>query len=60
VNPVSKLSQRIDYVFSRGLSPEETRLVGDKPNSRTPSGLWPSDHAGVVATLERGESHEDK
>jgi endonuclease/exonuclease/phosphatase family metal-dependent hydrolase len=60
VNPVSKLYQRIDYVFSRGLTAEETHLVGDTPSSRTPSGLWPSDHAGLVATLERGESQQDK
>jgi hypothetical protein len=24
-------------------------VVGDKLRDRTPSGLWPSDHAGVVA-----------
>ncbi len=59
VNPVSRLSQRVDYVFSRGLSATDTHLVGDTPSSRTPAGLWPSDHAGVVATLESGESHED-
>jgi hypothetical protein len=29
-------------------------VVGDELGDRTPSGLWPSDHAGVVATL-RGE-----
>jgi len=27
------------------------RVVGDRPADRTPSGLWPSDHAGVVAEL---------
>ena len=26
-------------------------VVGDEPADRTPSGLWPSDHAGVAATL---------
>jgi endonuclease/exonuclease/phosphatase family metal-dependent hydrolase len=60
VNPVSKLSQRIDYVFSRGLRADDTHLVGDTPKSRTPSGLWPSDHAGLVATLESGEQGEDR
>ena len=28
-----------------------TATVGDAPVDRTPSGLWPSDHAGVVAHL---------
>jgi len=26
-------------------------VVGDESADRTPSGLWPSDHAGVVASL---------
>ena len=26
-------------------------VVGEEPWNRTASGLWPSDHAGVVATL---------
>ena len=26
-------------------------IVGDTPSERTVSGLWPSDHAGVVASL---------
>jgi hypothetical protein len=27
-------------------------IVGDQPTDRLPSGLWPSDHAGVVVTVE--------
>jgi hypothetical protein len=27
------------------------RIVGDDPADMTASGLWPSDHAGVVARL---------
>ncbi len=55
VNPVSTLHDRIDYVFERGpFAPEELQLVGADPSSRTPSGLWPSDHAGLVATLDIG------
>jgi hypothetical protein len=27
-------------------------LTGDDPSERTPSGLWPSDHGGVVSRLE--------
>lgn len=52
-NPVSKLDERIDYVFVRDAEVRECRVVGDQPEDRTePGGLWPSDHAGVVARLE--------
>ena len=27
-------------------------VTGDDPAERMPSGLWPSDHGGVVSTLE--------
>jgi Endonuclease/Exonuclease/phosphatase family len=41
---------RIDHVLSRGrLRPLRTTIVGKNPaNSRTGTGLWASDHAGVV------------
>jgi hypothetical protein len=26
-------------------------VLGEEPEDRTAAGLWPSDHAGVVATL---------
>jgi endonuclease/exonuclease/phosphatase family metal-dependent hydrolase len=46
------LSQRIDYVLWRGdLTPESAEVVGEETADRTASGLWPSDHAGVVVTL---------
>jgi endonuclease/exonuclease/phosphatase family metal-dependent hydrolase len=52
-NPVSQLSERIDLLLTRGgVTPVKAKLAGDKPSSRTSSGLWPSDHAGLVATLE--------
>jgi endonuclease/exonuclease/phosphatase family metal-dependent hydrolase len=52
-NPVSSLDQRIDLVLLRGgFDVEDVRLVGSQPSERTPSGLWSSDHAGVVATIE--------
>jgi endonuclease/exonuclease/phosphatase (EEP) superfamily protein YafD len=45
------LDQRIDYVFVRGLKPLTIKIVGAHPfDHRT--GLWPSDHAGVVATAK--------
>jgi endonuclease/exonuclease/phosphatase family metal-dependent hydrolase len=51
-NPTSLLNDRIDLVFFRGpLAAAAATLVGDQPEDRTPSGLWPSDHAGVVAAL---------
>ena len=38
----------------------DVHVVEDKPNDRTPSGLWPSDHAGVFATvrLPKAKSRE--
>jgi len=51
-NPVSVLNRRIDFVLFRGdFTVLETVVVGDDPADRTPSGLWPSDHAGVVSRL---------
>jgi endonuclease/exonuclease/phosphatase family metal-dependent hydrolase len=51
-NDVSTLSSRIDVIFaSEGFAAVAAEVVGDEPEDRTPSGLWPSDHAGVVATL---------
>ena len=52
LNEVSDLSVRIDQIFVRNLElPTSimTNTVGDKPSDRLSSGLWPSDHAGVVA-----------
>jgi endonuclease/exonuclease/phosphatase family metal-dependent hydrolase len=53
LNPVSTLKDRRDYVlFSRGpFKVIDAQVVGVDPAKRTPSGLWPSDHAGVVARL---------
>ena len=55
-NEASELTNRIDQIFVKGvaLHPSgsiRTLTVGDKPDDRLPSGLWPSDHAGVVAHL---------
>jgi endonuclease/exonuclease/phosphatase family metal-dependent hydrolase len=47
------LSKRIDLVLTRGgFSTTAADVVGEEPGDRTPSGLWPSDHAGVVTTLQ--------
>jgi endonuclease/exonuclease/phosphatase family metal-dependent hydrolase len=50
-NPADALNGRIDLVFVRG--PIEARRawrVGERPEDML-GGFWPSDHAGVVATL---------
>jgi len=54
LNPDSQLSIRIDLVLYRGdFHVENIELVGDKQADKTtPSGLWPSDHAEVVANLQ--------
>ena len=54
LNKVNAHSVRIDQIFARNLElPASilTQTVGDKPSDRLPSGLWPSDHAGVVAHI---------
>lgn len=52
--PAPPLSQRIDYVLTRGaVRPLHLEVVGDRPWERE-GGLWPSDHAGVVAWLKIG------
>ena len=53
LNEVSIHVKRIDQIFVRNLAPTSimTHTVGDKPSERLTSGLWPSDHAGVVAHL---------
>ena len=57
-NEISEHQTRIDQIFVRNLelpTSVRTHTVGDKPSDRLPSGLWPSDHAGVVATITFGE-----
>jgi endonuclease/exonuclease/phosphatase family metal-dependent hydrolase len=52
-NGDSALDQRIDYVFVRNADVEFCRVVGDQPQDRSSgAGLWPSDHAGVVARIQ--------
>ncbi|MGW7365801.1 endonuclease/exonuclease/phosphatase family protein [Streptomyces sp. NPDC054841] len=52
-NLPSKLSVRIDYVFYQPehLSAVSAHLIGDEVRDRTRTGLWPSDHAGLVVRL---------
>jgi hypothetical protein len=55
-NTTVNLTQRIDLVLYRGslsnsLSALDADVVGDEQGERTPSGLWPSDHAGLLARI---------
>jgi endonuclease/exonuclease/phosphatase family metal-dependent hydrolase len=53
LNPSSQLSTRVDLVLLKGdIQIVDITRVGEKPGDRTGSGLWPSDHAGVIATLK--------
>jgi endonuclease/exonuclease/phosphatase family metal-dependent hydrolase len=58
LNPTSQLSHRIDLVLFRGgFGVTDISLIGNQPSDRTASGLWPSDHAGVAATLRLPSHH---
>ena len=52
LNVTSTMSRRIDLVQFRGpFTIEDVQVVNASPADRARLGLWPSDHAGVVATL---------
>lgn len=54
-NAKSMLDQRIDFVFTiGGIVPENAKLTGNKTDSIV-DGLWPSDHAGLVARIRFAE-----
>ena len=44
------LDQRIDYVMVRGVRPLTARIIGEAPRDHR-TGLWPTDHAGLVVSL---------
>jgi len=50
-----EITHRIDYVLHRGagLRAEDVEVIGEEEDDRTGGtpNLWPSDHAGVVASL---------
>jgi endonuclease/exonuclease/phosphatase family metal-dependent hydrolase len=59
-NPEPTLDRRIDLVWVRNaiandhipaIGPIQAIVVGDEVKDLTPSGQWPSDHAGVVARM---------
>jgi hypothetical protein len=52
LNSEPQLTMRIDHILFRGnFAVEAAEIVGDEVADRTPSGLWPSDHAGLVARV---------
>jgi len=61
-NKIQNFWERVDYVFVRDSKPFHKRtqlsgveafVVGDETADKTsPSGLWPSDHGGVVASFQ--------
>jgi endonuclease/exonuclease/phosphatase family metal-dependent hydrolase len=58
MNEMANFYERIDFIFVRnkrncgGIGLVTAEVVGDEPENRTPEGLWPSDHGGVVAQLD--------
>jgi len=54
-NEESTLRDRIDYIWVRGARVVSATRMGASPEVRTLDGLWPSDHAGVIAELELGQ-----
>jgi len=59
-NPLPHLTHRLDLILVQRpgrpagrhmIGPVQAEVLGDELKDRTPSGLWPSDHAGVVAKL---------
>jgi hypothetical protein len=51
-NPVSQLSNRYDYIFERGFSSIEGVLLVGNTVFENVRPLWPSDHAGVIGTVD--------
>jgi endonuclease/exonuclease/phosphatase family metal-dependent hydrolase len=52
-NNSSELTTRIDQIFLRGsLTPISSARAGHKTADQSSSGLWPSDHACVVAKVQ--------
>jgi endonuclease/exonuclease/phosphatase family metal-dependent hydrolase len=61
-NARSTLDRRIDVVLCRDpdLKPTSADRAGDDPRNKTPSGLWPSDHAAVIADLAPASNRRDR
>jgi endonuclease/exonuclease/phosphatase family metal-dependent hydrolase len=60
-NDPSTLNRRLDYVLYESdrepdFNAKKALVIGEAAADRTTSGLWPSDHAGVVARLRLSPS----
>lgn len=52
-DPTQVFDHTVDHVLTKpGLQTREAFITGNDPSERTPSGLWPSDHGGVVSRLQ--------
>jgi endonuclease/exonuclease/phosphatase family metal-dependent hydrolase len=52
-DPAAKLDHTVDHVLTKpALKTVKARVTGNEAGERTPSGLWPSDHGGVISTLK--------
>jgi Endonuclease/Exonuclease/phosphatase family len=55
-DPGALFDHTVDHVLTKPrLVTKRADVTGDDPQQRTPSGLWPSDHGGVVSTLRLGK-----
>jgi hypothetical protein len=51
-NSQSELYQRVDLILTLGnVEGQRAAVLGADQSSKTPAGVWPSDHAGVAAQL---------
>jgi hypothetical protein len=53
LDPAGVFDHTVDHVLTkRPLKTRRAYVTGDDRGERTPSGLWPSDHGGVVSRLQ--------
>ncbi len=51
-DPLAVFDHTVDHVLTKpGLKTVRARVTGNDAGERTPSGLWPSDHGGVISRL---------
>jgi len=53
LDPNRVFDHTVDHVLTKpGLKTKKAFVTGNDPSELTPSGLWPSDHGGVVSRLQ--------
>jgi len=51
-DPSNVFTERIDHVLTRpSFGVLTNKVVGNDPSNRTPGGLWPSDHGGLIVGI---------